>query len=234
MTREVAQEGKNQSERNRIFLKVKEKIDAERQQKINEQKLVHENQQRLDVEKRQKDQADQVLKTKKEAEDKIEFVKNQEAEKRAQQMNVLLEELNQKRQLRSKQILNELEQRGIEKIGKNRIDYLLTKEENDVDSIESFYQKELDKDRLAFEVQQRRKRNDVEVHAHSTKCEEAKALLTYCNKFGDRDTEEIQNAINQRKEAELQTKQQLESATDPVSRYIKKQLEIRTQQHKDA
>lgn len=54
-------------------------------------------------------------------------------------MNVLLEELNQKRQLRCKQILNELEQRGIEKIGKNKIEYLLTKEENDVDSIESFY-----------------------------------------------------------------------------------------------
>lgn len=76
MTREIAQEGKNQSERNRIFLKVKEKIDAERQQKINEQKLVHENQQRLDVEKKQKEQADQILKAKKEAEDKIEFIKN--------------------------------------------------------------------------------------------------------------------------------------------------------------
>jgi len=106
-------------------------------------------------------------------------------------MNVLLEELNQKRQLRSKQILNELEQRGIEKVGKQKIEILMQKEENDVDMIESFYQKELDKDRLAFEVQQRRKRNDVEVMAHAAKCEEKKALMTYCEKFGERDTLEI-------------------------------------------
>lgn len=106
-------------------------------------------------------------------------------------MNVLLEELNQKRQLRAKQILNELEQRGIEKVGKQKIEILMKVEENDVDMIESFYQKELDKDRLAFEIQQRRKRNDVEVMAHATKCEEKKALLTYCEKFGARDTQEI-------------------------------------------
>lgn len=67
-------------------------------------------------------------------------------------MNVLLEELNQKRQLRAKQILNELEQRGIEKVGKQKIEILMKVEENDVDMIESFYQKELDKDRLAFEI----------------------------------------------------------------------------------
>jgi len=47
MTREVAEEGKNQSERNRIFLKVKEKIDAERQEKVNHQKLIQEEIEKL-------------------------------------------------------------------------------------------------------------------------------------------------------------------------------------------
>jgi len=67
-------------------------------------------------------------------------------------MNVLLEELNQKRQVRAKQVLNELEQRGVEKVGKNKIESLMKQEEVDCDQIESFYQKELEKDRAAFEV----------------------------------------------------------------------------------
>merc|ERR1711957_410594 len=162
-----------QSERNRIFLKVKEKIDAERQEKAVA----------ADVAKVQADK-DEILK-------KQNFLRDQEAEKRAQAMNVLLEELNQKRQVRAKQVLNELEQRGVEKVGKNKIESLMKQEEVDCDQIESFYQKELEKDRAAFEVQQRQKRNEVELMAHSTKCEEKKALLAYCEKHGEKAVAEI-------------------------------------------
>lgn len=83
MTREVAEEGKNQSERNRIFLKVKEKIDAERQEKVNHQKLIQEEIEKLAKEKeiaaavaKANADRDEILK-------KQNFLRDQEAEKRA-------------------------------------------------------------------------------------------------------------------------------------------------------
>lgn len=136
-------------------------------------------------------------------------------------MNVLLEELNQKRQIRAKQVLNELEQRGVEKVGKNKIESLMKQEEVDCDQIESFYQKELEKDRAAFEVQQRQKRNEVELLAHSTKCEEKKALLAYCDKHGEKAVAEIKAAIEEREKQASHTRQQLESATGSFERYHK-------------
>ena len=130
--------------------------------------------------------------------------------------------------------MNELAQRGIEKVGKKKIGELERQEEVDFDLIMSFYQKELDKDREAFELAKKKKRNEVEVSAHAIKSEEKKALLAYCDKHGERDVEQIKKAIESRHAKELDTKHQLESAKGPFKKYVEAQLIIRKQQHEAA
>ena len=101
-TREVASEGQSNTERNRIFLKVKEKIDAERQEKVNHQKRVQEEKDKLEKEKVEANRLAEVQKVKDEADKAAAFEASKLAEKRAQAMNVLLEALNQQRQIRAK------------------------------------------------------------------------------------------------------------------------------------
>jgi len=102
--------------------------------------------------------------------------------------------------------LSELALSGSAKAGKTKIAHPERQEEVDFDLIMSFYQKELDKDREAFELAKKKKRNEVEVSAHAIKSEEKKVLLAYCDKHGERDVEQIKKAIESRHAKELDTK----------------------------
>jgi len=70
--------------------------------------------------------------------------------------------------------------------------------------------------------------------AHSTKCEEKKALLAYCEKHGEKAVAEIKAAIEEREKQASHTRQQLESAAGSFERYHKAQMIIRKQQHEEA
>jgi len=69
-------------------------------------------------------------------------------------------------------------------VGKDKITELEKRDEIEYDTIMSLYQTELQKDREAFEVQKKIKRNDIEIWAHAKKMEEVKIVEAYCEKHG--------------------------------------------------
>lgn len=149
----------------------------------------------------------------------------------SQNLNDLLEQLRKSKQVRAKEVLNELAQRGIKKIGKDNIVYLEQEDEVEYDTIMSFYQSVLQKEREAFEKSKKQKKNDVEIWAHAKKTEERKTLTEYCKKFGARDVELIQKAIEERHVREAETKKKLISAVDAFDVFKNRQLEVRAKEH---
>jgi len=157
--------------------------------------------------------------------------KNEEDRK----VNDILEKLRVQRQLRAKEVLYELAQKGFKKINKDKIDDLIKneKEEIEYDTVMSFYQSVLQKEREAFEEEKKKKRNTVEIWAHALKMEESKALGEYCKKHGQRDVELIQKAIEERHQRERETKEKLVSAMPAFDKFKQGELDKRAIDHKD-
>jgi len=145
-----------------------------------------------------------------------------------------LEKLRIQRQLRAKEVLNELAQRGYKKINKDKISELEKREEEiEYDTVMSFYQTVLQKEREAFEEQKKQKKNSVEIWAHACKMEEKKALDSYCKKYGQRDVELIQVAIEQRHTKERETKVKLVSAVESFRIFKNAELDVRATEHSE-
>lgn len=84
-----------------------------------------------------------------------------------------MEQLNKEMQFRVKEVLNELSQRGLKKVGKDRIADLERREEDlDYDTIMTFYQNVLRREQEAFEVNKNKKVNDVEIWTRAIREEE--------------------------------------------------------------
>jgi hypothetical protein len=62
-----------------------------------------------------------------------------------------------------------ISQKGVTKVGKDRISHLETLNELDYDNIMNAWQKVLDKEKAAFSQAKDKKRNDVEIWAHAVK-----------------------------------------------------------------
>jgi len=118
-------------------------------------------------------------------------------------------------------------QRGVKKIGKDKIIELEKRDEVEYDTIMSFYQIVLQKEREAFEEQKKKKRNDVEIWAHAKKMEEQKITEAYCAKNGQKDVEKIQKAIEDRHKKEAESKIKLKPAVGSFADYKEAQLVIR-------
>ena len=121
-------------------------------------------------------------------------------------------------------------QRGVKKIGKDKIIELEKRDEVEYDTIMSFYQIVLQKEREAFEEQKKKKRNDVEIWAHAKKMEEQKITEAYCAKNGQKDVEKIQKAIEDRHKKEAECKIKLKPAVGSFADYKEAQLVIRREQ----
>lgn len=233
-TREVTYAG-HHDERNRIFMKVKEKIDEEKKRidRLRQNMLVsiEDNVKREEEERVIREQKLVEEKRKQQAEFDARRKKNEEDRK----VNDILEKLRVQRQLRAKEVLYELAQKGFKKINKDKIDDLIKneKEEIEYDTVMSFYQSVLQKEREAFEEQKKQKRNTVEIWAHAIKMEEAKALGEYCKKYGQRDVEQIQKAIEERHQRERETKQKLVSAVSAFDKFKQGELDKRAIDHKE-
>lgn len=89
-------------------------------------------------------------------------------------------------QFRVREVLNELSQRGIKKVGKDRIDVLEKREEDlDYDTIMTFYQNVLRREQEAFEVSKSKKVNDVEIWTRALREEECLEMQKYCKEKGN-------------------------------------------------
>lgn len=131
-----------------------------------------------------------------ENERKVQFEQQKKKDEQMRAKNELMEQLNKERQLRARDVLNELSQRGLKKVGKDRIIDLEKREEDlDYDAIMTFYQNILRREREAFEVNKNKKVNDVEIWTRALREEECLAMQEYCDKHGNQEMENIKKAI---------------------------------------
>lgn len=112
---------------------------------------------------------------------------------------------------------------------------MLTKREEDVDydTIMTFYQNVLRREREAFEVSKNKKVNDVEIWSRALKEEECVVMKQYCDEHGNTEMENIKRAIEEKHTKELETKKALQSASDSFKSYKLCLLEKRKQIHKE-
>ncbi len=144
--------------------------------------------------------------------------------------NELLEALNTERQFRAREVLQELQAKGIKKIKTDKITDLEKEEELNYDQIMTFYSNLLRKEREAFEITKNKKLNDVEIWVKARKEEESKAMKKYCDEHGAKEMEQIQKAIEDRHVKELNSKKQLETAKVAHDSFKDKVMALRIKQ----
>lgn len=164
---------------------------------------------------------------------KEEFNRQKIEDEKQRVKNALMDQLNSRRQERAREVLYELLQRNIKKIGNDRIEMLQKKEEDlDYDTIMTYYQNVLRREREAFEVTKNKKVNDVEIWSRAIKEEECIAMQQYCDEHGNDEMENIKKAVEEKHAKELQTKKALESASDAFNSYKLNLLEKRKEIHR--
>ena len=206
------QEEPGNKERERIFLKVKEKI---------EQEMGEVTRRKADMEKMKEQIARTQAEEKKTLEEILEaqrierekdFVVQQIKEEKERQKNKLLDELELMRKIRAQEVIQELIRRGVKKIGAVKISEMERKGEFDYDEVMNFYQMLLKKEKEAFEGEKQKKIKDVEYWARAVREEEKTAIEKYAKEHGEEEMKQIQKAIRERHEKELKLKQSLEKA----------------------
>ena len=121
-----------------------------------------------------------------ENERKAQFEQQKKKDEAIRKKNELYEQLNKEMQFRVREVLNELSQRGIKKVGKDRIVDLERREEDlDYDTIMTFYQNVLRREQEAFEVSKNKKVNDVEIWTRALREEECIEMQKYCKEKGN-------------------------------------------------
>jgi hypothetical protein len=154
------------------------------------------------------------LREKEEQEKRIQFEIQKQKDETMRKRNELMDKLNSTRQTRARQVLQELKDRGYNKVGNDRIETLLKREDDlDYDFIMTFFQnvRRLELERL--EVAKNKKVNDVEIWSRAVKEEECLAMRDYCDKNGNAEMENIRKAIKEKHAKELETKHALQSAS---------------------
>lgn len=146
----VMSEGK---ERERIFLKVKEKMEQEMAEVIRRREDMVKM--REDIQKNQeleKKTLEEILTQQQQERDKL-FAEQYIKEEKERKKNKLLDELELMRKIRAQEVLQELTRRGVKKIGQQKLSDMERKQEFDYDLIMTFYQNLLKKEKEAFEVE---------------------------------------------------------------------------------
>ena len=185
---EITSEG---GERERIFLKVKEKI---------EQEMADVLRRKADMDKMKEDilrnQAEetrtlQEIFSAQQQEKERHFAQLQVKEEKERQRNKLLEELELMRRIRAQEVLAELARRGVKKIGAVKISDMERKGEFDYDEVMSYYQMLLKREKEAFEGEKTKKLKDVEYWARAVREEEKVAIEKYAREHGEEEMKQI-------------------------------------------
>lgn len=164
-------------------MKVLEKLDEEtsKVQQLKEQMTQNKDLIQRDL----LQEMDQLVKQREleEIERKNQFEAQKKKDEAMRKKNELMEQLHKEMQLRVKEVLNELSQRGVKKVGKDRIVDLERRgqeEDLDYDTIMTFYQNVLRREQEAFEITKNKKVNDVEIWTRALREEESKEMKKYC------------------------------------------------------
>jgi hypothetical protein len=89
------------------------------------------------------------------------------------------------RKIRAAEVLQELNRRGIKKIGQVKISDMQRRDEYDYDEVMNFYQTLLKKEKEAFEGEKQKKLKDVEYWARAVREEERLAIEKYAKEHGE-------------------------------------------------
>lgn len=211
---EAVSEGK---ERERIFMKVKEKREQETGEVLKRKEDMVRQKEDIQRAKAEENKSLQEILAQQEKEREKQFAQQQVKGEKERQKNVLLDELQMMRQIRAQEVLQELLRRGIKKLGGVKIQDLEKKglegaEVLDYDSIMTFYQNLLRREKEAIEAEKKKKLKDVEYWARAVREEEKLAIEKYCQEHGEEEMKQIKKAIEDRHEKELKMKQALEKA----------------------
>ena len=95
------------------------------------------------------------------------------------------------RKIRARDVLLELQQKNVKKIGKEKISELEKKEELDYDMIMTFYANYLKKEKDAIEVEKKKKIKEVEWWARALREEEKLKTEAYCRTHGEEEVKGI-------------------------------------------
>lgn len=208
-------------QRQRIFLKVKEKLDEEvesvkaqkaemllTQKKLAEQKEREaaelERQRAAAEEARQRDQAQQKI-------------RDEQRRKR----NEILEALEVQKKMRAIEIITILQQKGYRKVKKDKIkDLLVQTDKINYDDVIDFYQNVLKKERERIEEDKKKKMREVELWNRALREEEKIAIERYAAEHGAEQMKAIQESMRERQEKEQRDKEQLRNAQEAFAKYM--------------
>ena len=149
------------NERSRIFMKIKESLDDELHEMKKRQKQIDENKKLL--EKDWKTEMNEQARAIQEEEDRqaAEAQHERLIDQTKKEKTRLSQELQEQRQIRAKEVLQELKKKGITKIGREKITDIETKgDELDYESIMSEYQGLQRRETENFEISKKKKMND--------------------------------------------------------------------------
>lgn len=221
-------------ERNRIFMKVIEKMDEEKRKaeeikrKMNQTKLDHEREAIAEKE------AAQAAKLREEADKKLKFQEDKRIADKLRIKNEILSQLQVERQKKCRDVLQDFKLRGIKRVAKEKVEDLLKQEELDYDVIMNEYQIVLRKEREYYDVLKVKKLTDVEIWTRATKEEESIAMREYAEKHGKDEMRDIVKRQEEKHARELETKQGLASAEPAYKTYMAKLMDQRRAQFAEA
>jgi hypothetical protein len=185
---EATTHGKTQ--RQRIFLKVKEKLDdeiaANQRQKEEMIKIQQELAEQKVAEKAEQERQKQLAIQRKQRELEEQKIRDEQRRER----NTILEALEREKKAKAKELLNTLMIKGFKKIGKDKIkDLEADPEKIDYDTVIEFYQGVLRKEREQAEEDKKKKLREVELWTRALREEEKIAIQNYAENHGDKEME---------------------------------------------
>lgn len=208
-------------QRQRIFLKVKEKLDeevdavkAQKQEILNAQKKLAEQKEREAAELEAQRAADEAARQRDQAQQKI---RDEQRRKR----NEILEALEVQKKQRALEIILILQQKGYRKVKKDRIkDLLVQHDKINYDDVIDFYQNVLKKERERIEEDKKKKMREVELWNRALREEEKIAIERYAAEHGAEQMKAIQESMRERQEKEQRDKDALKTALGAFGKYM--------------
>eukprot|EP00347_Sterkiella_histriomuscorum_P021885 403332425 len=221
---DVMSEGK---ERERIFMKVKEKMEQEMNDVLKRKVDMVKMKENIARTQAEEHKSLQDLFQQQQSEKEKEFNQQRVKEEKERQKNKLLEELEVMRKIRAQEVVQELLRKNIKKINGIKIDKQGQDQELDYDTIMNFYQNLLRKEKEQFEVVKKQKLKDTDHWARALREEEKVVIEKYCAEHGEEEMKQIQKAIADRNEKELKMRLALERAYPVYQRFREDVMTVR-------
>ena len=216
-------------QRQRIFLKVKEKLDEEIQLVKTQKDEMQQAQKKL-AEKKARDAklaAENRVKDeeRKKREQDEQKVRDEQRRKRGE----ILDKLDLMKKQRAIEILGSLRDKGFKKVKKERIKDLLEKTDKIVyDDVIEFYQGILKREREQIEEDKKKKMREVELWQRALREEEKMHTVSYAQKHGDEKMKAIQESMRERQEKEAKDREALSTAASHFKGFMTKAMTQRS------